>query len=121
MPGEAVLPLQSLSCPALGATRPGVLGTPAVDLEDAAATEAVRLFTERATTVDPGFVLGDANVGSVVEICQRLDGIPLAIELAAARCRRCRPTTSPSAWAIGSGCWPAAAARPCRASRRCTR
>ena len=47
--------------------------------------EAVRLFTERATSADPAFTLRDSNVASVVEICQRLDGIPLAIELAAAR------------------------------------
>ncbi len=51
----------------------------------AAESEAVRLFTERATSADPAFTLRDSNVASVVEICQRLDGIPLAIELAAAR------------------------------------
>ena len=48
-------------------------------------TEAVRLFTERAASVDPAFTLSHANVASVAEICRRLDGIPLAIELAAAR------------------------------------
>lgn len=85
VPGEAVLPLQSLSCPAVRGTRAGITEDPALDFDAAASTEAVRLFTERATTVDPRFVLGEANVGSVVEICQRLDGIPLAIELAAAR------------------------------------
>jgi predicted ATPase/class 3 adenylate cyclase len=83
--GEAVLQLLSLSCPSFGAARTG--GTPAssADLEAAASTEAVRLFTERATAVDPGFSLGLSNVGAVAEICRRLDGIPLAIELAAAR------------------------------------
>jgi predicted ATPase/class 3 adenylate cyclase len=82
--GEAVLQLQSLSCPSVVFTRAGVANDP-VNLDEAAATEAVRLFIERATAVDPEFRLGDSNVASVAEICRRLDGIPLAIELAAAR------------------------------------
>jgi len=49
--------------------------------------EAVRLFVERATAVQSAFVLSDQNAPAVVEICQRLDGIPLALELAAARVR----------------------------------
>jgi predicted ATPase/class 3 adenylate cyclase len=48
-------------------------------------SEAVRLFIDRATAVVPNFVLDRADLVAVVEICRRLDGIPLAIELAAAR------------------------------------
>jgi predicted ATPase/class 3 adenylate cyclase len=47
--------------------------------------EAVTLFVERARTVDPEFQLTDSNAGAVAEICARLDDLPLALELAAAR------------------------------------
>jgi predicted ATPase/DNA-binding SARP family transcriptional activator len=47
--------------------------------------EGIRLFVERASTVDSSFVLTDQNAAAVLQICQRLDGIPLALELAAAR------------------------------------
>jgi predicted ATPase/class 3 adenylate cyclase len=49
--------------------------------------EAVRLFVERAQTISPSFTLTESNGQLVARICQRLDGIPLAIELAAARLR----------------------------------
>ncbi len=48
-------------------------------------SEAVRLFVDRGALVQPGFDLTDANSGSIAQICRRLDGMPLAIELAAAR------------------------------------
>ena len=48
-------------------------------------SEAVRLFADRATAVQPEFALSDRNAAAIAQICLQLDGIPLAIELAAAR------------------------------------
>jgi predicted ATPase len=71
------------------AVRP--LAVPPEDGTDASATDAVRLFVERAAAVRSSFVLGDDNMAAVVRICRRVDGIPLAIELAAARVRSMAP------------------------------
>ncbi len=53
--------------------------------------EAVQLFAERAVTAKSDFSLSDANSAAIAELCRRLDGIPLAIELAAARVRSLTP------------------------------
>jgi predicted ATPase/DNA-binding SARP family transcriptional activator len=65
------------------------LGQPAPDAAPAEALEypAVRLFADRAAAVRPDFGIDDSNVRAVIEIVRRLDGLPLAIELAAARLR----------------------------------
>ena len=64
---------------------------PLVDVETLGSFSAVALFVERARAVKPGFTLTDDNAAAVVEICRRLDGLPLAIELAAARCNVLTP------------------------------
>ena len=56
-------------------------------LESLMQYEAVRLFAERAAFNLPGFAITDSNASAVVQVCHRLDGMPLAIELAAARVR----------------------------------
>jgi predicted ATPase/class 3 adenylate cyclase len=58
---------------------------PPADLDRLADNECVRLFVDRASAADPRFRLVERNAAAVGEICRRLDGIPLAIELAAAR------------------------------------
>jgi non-specific serine/threonine protein kinase len=80
--GEVVLRVPPLAVPAFG--------TPPV-LEELRRVESVRLFVERAAAAASGFVLTGENASDVSRICRRLDGIPLAIELAAARIRALPP------------------------------
>ena len=74
--GEWLHRLSSLEVP------PGSVGLAA---EDALQYSAVQLFHERALATADGFAIGEAEVPAVLEICRRLDGVPLALELAAAR------------------------------------
>ncbi|WP_171058070.1 ATP-binding protein [Modestobacter altitudinis] len=76
VPGEALFPVPPLPLPAAG---------------DAAGSDAVRLLAERARAAAPGLVLGPADEADLAELCRRLDGIPLAIELAAVRLRTLGP------------------------------
>jgi predicted ATPase/class 3 adenylate cyclase len=78
--GEQVFGLRPLSLP-----------PPDAGLAAAAASDAVSLFAQRATAARDDFALTASNVAAVGEICRRLDGIPLAIELAAARVAALRP------------------------------
>ncbi len=73
--------------------RTGVLAVPGADDDpDAVAScDSVRLFVDRARAARPGFALNEANADDVAEICRRLDGVPLAIELAAARIKMLTP------------------------------
>src|SRR5581483_6533379 len=75
--GENVFPVPPLALPPLEAKN--------VSLEQLAQTESVQLFIERAQAVKPGFQLMEDNAEAVAKICVRLDGLPLAIELATAR------------------------------------
>ncbi len=74
IPGEKVSAVRSLTTPARGA-----------QLADIGSADAVRLFVDRAQLAASRFGLDRTNADAVLEICRRLDGIPLAIELAAAR------------------------------------
>jgi predicted ATPase/class 3 adenylate cyclase len=73
VPGEQIHPLRSLAMSAPDAP------------DDAAPSDAMLLFVDRASAARPGFSAASGNSQAIAEICRRLDGIPLAIELAAAR------------------------------------
>jgi non-specific serine/threonine protein kinase len=64
---------------------------PSQPISELAEVDAVRLFVARARAVQPGFALAETNATTIAEICAKLDGLPLAIELAAARMRLLSP------------------------------
>jgi predicted ATPase/class 3 adenylate cyclase len=72
---EYVVPVAPLATP-----QPG-----AASAADVGAVDAVRLFVQRARLADPGFALTDANATKVATVCRNVDGLPLALELAAGR------------------------------------
>ena len=80
--GERELPLRPLSLPEADEE---------ITLEALGNSEAVQLFRDRAAAIDPRFEVTADNAYEVSEICRRLDGLPLAIELAAARVRMFPP------------------------------
>jgi class 3 adenylate cyclase len=80
--GEQSYRIPSLGLPPAGDT---------VNLQSLEEIESVRLFVDRATLAQPSFALTESNASSVAQICRRLDGIPLALELAAARVRALSP------------------------------
>ncbi len=81
--GEARYRVPSLASPPAATSPP--------TLADAARFPAVALFVQRGASADNGFELTESNVATIGEICRRLDGIPFAIELAAARLRVVSP------------------------------
>ncbi len=89
MAGEAVWRVPALALPPpLDTPRGGVVASRAagaIELERLERFEAVQLFLERARAVRSDFALSAYNASAVAEVCRRLDGLPLAIELAAAR------------------------------------
>jgi predicted ATPase/transcriptional regulator with XRE-family HTH domain len=82
--GEHLFPVPPLPLPAAG---------PVPSPADLGQVAAVRLFVERARAVQPTFALTPDNAAVVAEICRRLDGLPLALELAAAQVQRLDPPT----------------------------
>jgi predicted ATPase len=79
--GEQILAVPSLALPEMD-----------TDLEMVARCDAVTLFVDRARRVDADFALSADNCATVAQVCQRLDGVPLAIELAASRVNAMTPS-----------------------------
>ncbi|NUW29835.1 winged helix-turn-helix domain-containing protein [Nonomuraea sp. SMC257] len=87
LPGETLWSVPPLGVPDLTAFDAVLGASPAVALAAAEGSDAVRLFVARAAASTRGFALDADNAEAVVRLCRRLDGIPLALELAATRVR----------------------------------
>jgi class 3 adenylate cyclase len=93
LPGEQIVAVPALGLPHADADRDAI-----------SEAEAVRLFCDRAVAVNADFLLTADNSATVARLCRRLDGIPLAIELAAARVRSLRPRICWHGSINGSNC-----------------
>ena len=102
VPGEFVFPVPPLGLPEDGSLRA------------VAASEAGELFVARARAATPGFALTAGNSAAIAEVCARLDGMPLAIELAAARCPALGPAQLAARLEGHPGLLSGGAARPGR-------
>jgi len=100
--GENEMPVPTLQVPAGGIA------------EAVASSAAVRLFAQQAGMVRPGFAITPDNAADVAAICRRLDGLPLAIELVAARAKLLTPRALLARLGQGLGLTVAGAARPLR-------
>jgi predicted ATPase len=102
--GEQELPVPPLPVPPAG-PRPGANPDPALteEVQRLAAVPSVAMFVERARAVRPEFALTAENARAVAAICRRLDGLPLAIELAAARVRLFSPAALLERLGSGTG------------------
>jgi predicted ATPase/transcriptional regulator with XRE-family HTH domain len=85
--GERLFPVSTLPVPPASLTK----HNRPIDLSALASYPSVALFLERAQAVDPSFCLSESNARVVAELCRRMEGLPLAIELAAARSARLAP------------------------------
>jgi predicted ATPase/DNA-binding CsgD family transcriptional regulator len=86
--GEVIWRVPPLGLPLAA---PGEPAHSVLDLSELARSEAIQLFVQRAAAVRPGFGLTEVNARDVALVCRTLDGVPLAIELAAARMRALSP------------------------------
>ena len=110
VPGEHVLPIPPLELPRAQADE---------SLDQLRQNESVELFTERASAASGTFELTESNQAAVVDLCRRLDGLPLAIELAAVRTRVLSVEQILDRLADRFGLLTGEVVRRCRVTRRC--
>jgi hypothetical protein len=108
---------QECPVPPLAVPDPGTSPAP----EALAGCESVRLFAERAAAVLPDFAVDEQNAPAIAQIARRLDGLPLALELAAARVKLLPPEAILAGWSTRCACSPAAAVTCRTGSRLCGR